>query len=96
MTKYTGTRVSSKNKKKRMRSSDTKLPRHPASSSSIQATKERGWVGTFPATIANGNRIAAMRMRNTEMPSTPRCHEIPSDDAQTCWLTRRYPPLPAW
>jgi hypothetical protein len=79
-----------------IRSSDTKLPRHPASSSNIQATKDRGRLGTLPATIASGNKTAAMSKRNTEIPSTPRCHEIPSDWAQTCWLTSRYPPLPAW
>lgn len=67
-----------------IRSSETKLPRHPASSTNIHATKARGFSGTLPATMASGNNSAAMRMRKTEMPSTPRCQEIPSDGAHTC------------
>ena len=89
MTKYTGTRVSSKNKKNKMRSSDTKLPRHPASSSSSQATNERGALRTGPPRRARGNSTAAMSTRKTEIPSMPRCHEMPSDGAHTWWLTSR-------
>jgi hypothetical protein len=82
MTKYTGTSVSSKNKKNKMRSSATKLPMQPASSSNSHAT----WLGarsfTLPPRRARGNSTAAMSTRNSEMPSIPRCHDTPSDGAQ--------------
>ncbi len=70
-----------------IRSRETKLPMHAASSRSIQAMKVRGSRWLRAATITNGNRTAARRTRKTEMPSTPRYHEMPSDCAQTWFET---------
>ena len=83
MRKYEGTRVSSKNRKNRIRSSETKLPMHAASSSSTQATKARGSRRARAPSMVRGNSTAVRTTRNSEIPSIPTDQWIPSPVAQT-------------
>ena len=87
MMKYAGTRVSSKKRKNRTRSNETKLPRQAASISRIQATKDRGSRRSRPASRASGNSSAVMTTRNSEIPSIPTDQWMPSCLAQTWSLT---------
>jgi hypothetical protein len=45
-------------------------------------------------TIASGNSTPVRRTRNSEMPSTPRCHEIPHCSIQGCFETNWKPSAP--
>ena len=75
--KYTGTKVSSKNTKKTSRSRARKPPRHPASSTRIQATKDLSPALSAEAASAIGNKSAVINTKKSEMPSIPRLQEIP-------------------
>jgi hypothetical protein len=44
---------------------------------------------TLLASSTNGNSTADISSRKIEIPSTPRCHEIPSDGAHWWSLTNR-------
>ena len=87
MRKYDGIKVSSKNKKNRTRSSETKAPMQPTSKSSIHATKDLVRRSSLAPSSTSGIKRAVSRIRNRLMPSTPVSQEMPSVDAQVCWVT---------
>ena len=87
MMKYDGTRVSSKKKKNRIRSSETKLPMQAASSSSIQAMKLRGSCRVRAPARTIGKSTAASSTKKSEIPSTPTNHRIPSPGAHAWSVT---------
>ena len=91
MMKYDGTRVSSKKKKKRIRSSEMKLPMQAASSKSIQAMKARGFSRVRAPARTIGNRTPASSSKKSEIPSTPTNQWTPSPLAQTWSDTNWYP-----
>src|SRR5579875_1441848 len=95
MMKYMGTSVSSKNRKNTSKSSERKLPRQPASSRSSHATKDLSPDLPGDPASAIGNSTADMSTRNSEMPSMPSDHEMPSEEIQgwteTIW---KFPSLP--
>ena len=71
-------------------------PMTPASSSSSHAKyglsrRESSLCGSIPR-IASGNSTPVSRTRNSEMPSTPRCHEMPHCSIHGCFETNWKPP----
>ena len=44
-------------------------------------------------TARSGTSTPVSTTRNSEMPSTPRCHEIPNDGIHSCMVTNWKPPL---
>ena len=96
MRKYIGTSTISKNTKKRNRSRLRNEPITPASSSSSHAKYGLSRVGSSLCgsipTMASGNSRPVSTTRNSEMPSTPRCHEIPHASIHGCFDTNWKPP----
>ena len=87
MRKYIGTSTTSKKMKNMKRSRLRKLPIIPASSSSSQARYDlSSWCGST-ATIDSGNSRPVSTTSSSEMPSTPRCHEIPHSSIHVCLVT---------
>ena len=80
--KNIGTRLASKNRKNRIRSSDTKLPMQADSSRRTQAMKARGSRRARAPSMVRGNRTAVSTTRNSEMPSTPKCSDTPRSAIQ--------------
>ncbi len=93
MMKYIGTSTISKQMKKRKRSSERNVPMHPASSRSIHAAYAFSLPCASTPNSAIGNKTPVSTTRNSEMPSTPRCHEIPNDGIHSCMVTNWKPPL---
>ncbi|MFM8907263.1 MAG: NuoM family protein, partial [Actinomycetota bacterium] len=77
----------SKNTKKRKRSRLMNEPITPASSTSSQARYGRSsWCGSTPA-MTSGKSTPVKTTRKSEMPSMPRCHEIPQAGIHSCCET---------
>ena len=70
-----------------MRSRETKLPMHAASSSSTQATNDRGSRRARAPSMVSGNSTAVSTTRNSEMPSMPSDQWMPRPVAQVWSLT---------
>ena len=82
-----GTSTISKNTKNRNKSRLRKLPMTPASSSSIQARYGFwSWCGSMPM-MTSGKSTPVSTTKNSEMPSTPRCHEMPHSLTHDCCET---------
>ena len=94
MRKYIGTRTISKNTKNMNRSRLRKAPIIPASSRSIQAKYGFSSLCGFVVKKASGKRIPVSTTRSSEMPSTPRYHEIPQCSIHSCWDTNWKPASP--
>ena len=68
-----------------------KLPITPASSSSSHARYGfSSWCGSAPR-MASGNSTPVSTTRNSEIPSTPRCHEMPHSWIHVCFETNWNP-----
>ncbi len=92
--KYIGTNTISKNTKNKNRSRLRKLPMTPASSSSIHAKYDLwSWCGSMP-TITSGNNTPVSTTINSEIPSTPKCHEMPHSLIHECFDTNSKPAAP--
>src|SRR6266508_495974 len=94
MRKYIGTSTISKKMKNRNRSRLRNEPMQPACRSSSHARYGfSSWCGSV-ANIASGNRIAVSTTSSSEMPSTPRCHEMPHRSIHVCFDTYWKPASP--
>jgi hypothetical protein len=95
MRKYIGTSTISKKMKKTNRSRLRNEPMTPAWSSSSHARYGfSSWCGSLAKT-ANGNRIPVRTTSSSEMPSTPRCHEMPQRSIHVCFDTYWNPDEPS-
>ena len=94
MRKYIGTSTISKKTKNTNRSRLRKLPITPASSSSSQARYGfSSWWASAPM-MASGKRIPVSTTSSSEMPSTPRCQEIPHSSIHS-WRDTNWKPASA-
>ena len=93
--KYIGIRIASKKTKKTNRSSARKTPISPASSSRVITTNNRRFsVMAVEAPRAIGTSRAVSTTRGSEIPSTPRCQEIPHGPYQSACSTNWNPGSP--
>src|SRR5579863_736620 len=85
--KYAGTRVVSKKRKKNKRSIDKNEPMQPASSSITQTVNDFMLTRSVAPTKATTNKNADNNNKKSEIPSTPKFHEMPSEESQACVVT---------